>query len=104
MPHRARDTKLCMVGTPPDASRPVALPTLQAGALLHRELRLEVVEIAVDRGDGEHAAAAPVFQQAILARDIAVDCDLVPSFSVADIVDRHVVMLAPEIRHGVKRL
>jgi hypothetical protein len=91
-----------MVGTPPDASRPPTLPTLRD--LLHRKFRLEAVEIAVDRGDREHAAAAFVFQQAIFCRDFAVDCDLVPLFGMADLVDRHVVVLAPEKRHRVECL
>ena len=46
-----------------------------------RKLRLEAIEIAVDRGDGEHAAPALVFQQAIPARDIAVDPRLSSHFS-----------------------
>ena len=37
-------------------------------------------------------------------RDIAVDGDLVPGLGMADIIDRHVVMLAPEKRHRVERL
>src|SRR3954462_8930366 len=108
MPHRARDTNLRMVGTPPAAhsrGRRLCPPYgLTHRVPLHRELSLEVIEIAVDRGDREHAATAPVLQETIPSRDIAVDRDLVPLFGVADIVDWHVVMLAPEKRHGVERL
>ncbi len=43
-------------------------------------------------------------QQAILRRNVAVDGDLVPRLRMADIIDRHIVMLAPEKRHGVERL
>src|SRR5258708_2948988 len=59
-----------------------------------------VVNIAVDGGDGEHTPVAPVAQQAILGRDIAFDCQCVPRLGVAHIVDRDVIMLAPEERHG----
>ena len=44
-------------------------------------------------------ALALVFQQAILSRDVAVDHDLIPSLGVTDIIDRHIVVLAPEERH-----
>jgi hypothetical protein len=70
----------------------------------HRQFSLQACKIAIDRGDGEHAAPALVFQQAIFCRDIAVDRNLVPLFGVADVIDRHVVMLAPEKWHRVERL
>src|SRR5206468_11852976 len=79
----------------PDSGRP---------RLLHRKLGLEACDVAIDRGDGEYAAVALVLQQAILSRDVAVDGDLVPFLGVADIVDRHVVVLAPEKRHRMERL
>src|SRR5690606_37103394 len=44
-----------------------------------------------------------VAHQAVAAGDVAVDLDRVPFLGVADIVDRHVVMLAPEERHVVER-
>ena len=42
--------------------------------------------------------------QAILAGNIALDVELVPFLGMADIVDRNVVVLAPEERNGVKFL
>src|SRR6185312_7172404 len=82
------------------ASSPIGdLPS--GHCLLHRKLRLEAVDVAVDRGDGEHASLGLVAQHAVAPLDVAVDGDLVPFLGVADIIDRHVVMLAPEERHGV---
>src|SRR2546423_10944760 len=63
---------------------------------LHCHFRLQACEIAVDRCHREHAAAALVAQQAILAGDAALHCDLVPFLGMADIIDADVVMLAPE--------
>src|SRR6201995_4075731 len=73
-------------------------------ALLHRQLRLQAGDVTIDRGDRQHAALALVAQQAVPLHDVAVDIDLVPGLGVADIIDRHVVMLAPEERHRVERL
>ena len=72
--------------------------------LLHRQLGLQTIEIAIDRGDGEHATVAPITHQAILGLDVALNCDRVPAFGMADIVDRHVIVLAPEKRHRVEAL
>src|SRR6202040_3371433 len=69
------------------------------GRALHRDLRLQAGAVAIDRGNGEHAPAAAIAQQAIARRDVALDRDVVPRLGMADIVDRHVVMLAPEERH-----
>src|SRR5258705_38277 len=49
-------------------------------------------------------AWALVLQQTIFRRDVAVDGNLVPCLGVADIIDRHVVVLAPEKWHGVECL
>src|SRR3984885_12521141 len=68
----------------------------------HRNLGLETGDITIDRGDSEHAPGAFVPHQTILRADIAVDRDFVPFLGVTDIVDRHVVMLAPEERHGIE--
>ena len=58
----------------------------------------------IDRGGGERASAELVAHQAVLAGDVAVDRELVPFLGVTDIVDRDVVVLAPEERHGVELL
>src|SRR5262249_27755307 len=63
---------------------------------------LQVREVAVDRGDGESATGLPVTHQAIPALDVAIDLDAIPLLGVADIVDRHVIVLAPEERYGVE--
>src|SRR5260370_9758495 len=76
----------------------------KCGVLFHRKLGLEACEIAVNRGDRQQLALAPVAQQAIAPRDVAVDGDLVPFFGMADIIDRHVVMLAPEEGYRLKSL
>src|SRR6185437_3398081 len=84
-----------------EATRESALPPRFP---LHREFGLKAGEVAVDRGNGEHAALVPVLQQAIPRGDVTVDHDLVPFFGVADIVDRHVIMLTPEKRHRIEGL
>src|SRR6478672_8298290 len=81
-----------------------SLRRLRLRTPLHRKLGLEACEIAVDRSHRKHPAFALVFQQAILRGDIAVDGDFVPLLGVADIIDRHIVMLAPEERHGIEGL
>src|SRR6267154_285330 len=72
--------------------------------LLHRQLGLKIFAVAEYRGDGEHASFVLESQQAILGIDIALDRDLVPLLGVADVVDRYVVVLAPEERHRVESL
>src|SRR5262249_31524902 len=72
--------------------------------LLHRQLGLEAVEIAIDRSNGEHAAVAAIAQQAVLRLDVALDRDRVPALGMTDIIDRHVIVLAPEERHRVEAL
>ena len=71
---------------------------------LHRKFGLQAGEVAVDRGNSEHTAPALVLQQAIPRGDVAVDHDLVPFFGVADLIDRHVIMLTPEKWHRVEHL
>lgn len=69
---------------------------------LHSYLGLQALKVTKDRGDRGHPPLMLVFEQAILGLDIAFGFDLVPLCSVADIVNRHIVMLAPEICHGVE--
>ena len=61
----------------------------------------QALPVAEDGSDREHVAAAAVAQDAVLGRDIAFDRELVPFLGVADIVDRDVVVLAPEERTPV---
>src|SRR5262249_52843738 len=51
-----------------------------------------------------HAVVALVTQQAVPGRDVAVDRQVIPLLGVADVIDRHVVVLTPEERHGGERL
>src|ERR1700737_3132945 len=47
----------------------------------------------IDRSNGEYAVLVLVFQQAVSARDVAFDSNLVPLLGMADIIDRHIVVL-----------
>src|SRR5690348_16539504 len=78
------------------------LPREALRLALHRDFRHEAVAVAIDGRDGEHAAAALVAHDAIACGDVAVDFDVIPALRMADVVDRDVVMLAPEERHGVE--
>src|ERR1700730_3670219 len=72
--------------------------------MLHHDLGLKAFNVAENRGDGEHAPIALELQETVLARDITVDRDLVPILGMSNIVDRDVVMLTPEKRHGGERI
>src|SRR5262245_8035787 len=72
--------------------------------LFHGQFGLEAGDIAVDRGDGQGAPAAPIADQAVLGGNFTIDGDLIPGLCMPDIVDRQVVMLAPEKWHGSKFL
>ena len=59
-------------------------------------LRFEALRVAEDRGDGERSSATLVANKTILGGDVALDSDLVPSLGMTDVIDRDVVMRAPE--------
>src|SRR2546429_2725756 len=83
------------------SARPLQYPLRQLVAhhvALHHELGLEARDITVDRRDRQRALATAIAHQAIARGDIAFDLDVVPGRGVADIVDRHIVVLAPEER------
>src|SRR6185503_7213063 len=69
----------------------------------HRDFGFEALPVAEDRRNGEDLAAAPIAQDAVLVRNVALDRDVVPFLRMPDIADRNVVVLAPEKRHGVIR-
>lgn len=71
-------------------------------ALLHREFGAEIFNIAENRCNSEYASFALVSQQAIHQFDIAIDRNLIPLLSMTDVIDRDVVMLAPEEWHRVE--
>src|SRR6202012_3414530 len=58
----------------------------------------EALEIAPHCRHREHPALAEIRDACVALRETAVDLDLVPSIGVADVVDRNVVVLAPEER------
>jgi hypothetical protein len=70
----------------------------------HPHLFPEVRHITKNRGNRHHLAIAAITYQAIARRDAALNFDVVPFLSVADVVDGHVVMLAPEERDIGKSL
>src|SRR5216684_6382646 len=57
----------------------VGLPARRA---LHRELSLKACRVAIDRSNGKYAALALVFEQAVPARDLAFDGNLIPLLSM----------------------
>src|SRR5919199_5590289 len=62
-------------------------------------LRVERGVVAAHRHRRDHAVAAAVAHRGVAAREVAVDLDRVPPPGVADVTERHVVMLTPEERH-----
>src|SRR5262245_9880789 len=65
---------------------------------------MEILKVTIDRGEGQDAAFIAIFDETIPPLDAAVDPDLIPFFGVTDIIDRNVVVLAPEERYGVEAL
>ena len=50
----------------------------------------------------ERAARTAILHLAVTIPDATLDLDLVPLLGMADVVDRHVVVIAPEKRNGVE--
>src|SRR5262249_33136787 len=75
----------------------------QASAL-HCRFSSEAIDVAEDRGHREHLAVTTVAYQAVARFDVALDVEIVPRLGVPDVVDRHVVVLAPEERNLGKSL
>src|SRR5262245_45306334 len=71
---------------------------------LQRAFGAEALPIATDRHAREQLARQAVADAAVACIRRAVDVDAVPLLRVADVLDRHVVVLAPEERHGVESL
>jgi hypothetical protein len=53
-------------------------------------------QVTVDRRDRKYAVLVFVFRQTIPGRDAAVDSNLVTPFGKTNVIDRHIIMLAPE--------
>src|SRR3954464_10586754 len=69
-----------------------------------RHLRFEGCAIASDCRDGERRLTLEEPYRRIVRVERAIDLHPVPSFGMADVPNRHVVVLAPEERHGLERL
>src|SRR4051794_13823422 len=69
--------KTWMPGTSPSMTKGETFcnPPKTSARLLHRDLRFEARDIAIDRRHREHAAATLVPYEAILPGDVAVDGD-----------------------------
>src|ERR1700719_3747427 len=65
-------------------------------AASHCYFRRQAVAAAENRGDGQRARALAIAQRHVMRDDVAIDVDGVPLRRVADVIDRYVVMLAPE--------
>src|SRR4249920_3375329 len=66
--------------------------------LLHRHAGFKALLIAVNRGNRQNPAVALVADDTVALRHVTLDVDAVPLFRVANIVDRHIIVLAPEER------
>src|SRR5439155_5058461 len=82
---------------PPCTHWPWHLP--RSDPELPLRLDLEALQVAIDRSHRQHLAVAAIAHQAVARGNVAVDLDRIPFFRVAGVVDRHVVVLAPEERH-----
>src|SRR5688572_2820887 len=65
---------------------------------LHRELRLHAGPVSRDRCHREYAVSLSVPYRAVALLQASIDLDLIPLGGVPDVVDRQVVVLAPEER------
>ena len=78
-------------------------PSLLTGMVFDEEgQRLRAREVAIDRGESHDAAVMAVFDETVPPLDAAIDPDLIPFLGMTDIIDRNVVVLAPEERYGVE--
>src|SRR3954471_2754867 len=69
-----------------------------------RHLRFEGCAIASDCRDGERRLILEEPHRRIVRLERAIDLHPVPSFGMADVPNRDVVVLAPEERYGRERL
>src|SRR5687767_224607 len=72
--------------------------------VFHGHLGLKAFDVLEDGCGSQHPSVALEPQEAVPSGYVAVDRDLVPSLGMTDIVDRDVVVLAPEERHSVEFL
>lgn len=74
------------------------------GFPLQADFGFKARKVTKDGGDRERSSRAPHAHETVLAGDVAFDNEIVPTLGVADIGDRNVVMLAPEVRDRVEGL
>src|SRR5215471_8686224 len=67
---------------------------------LHRGFHHQAIGIAVDGSDREYLALAFISQCTVTSRDVTVDRQIVPGIGMAHVVDRDVIVLAPEKRYA----
>src|SRR5262249_8316418 len=73
-------------------------------AALHLSFDLEALPIAEDRRHRQRASAQLVGHRAVGVLGLAIDLKAVPLRRVTDVVDGHVVVLAPEERDRIEAL
>src|SRR5438034_8836732 len=72
--------------------------------MLEGELGLQALQVATDRRHSQPATAPREGHGTIARFERTVDLDRVPLVGVANVIDRHVVVLTPEERDGVEAL
>src|SRR5262249_55679354 len=78
---------------------PLLSPQLQQVAspsVFHRRLLPEIIDVAEDRGHRDAFAFATLAYQAVACLDVALNVEIVPPLGMPDVVDWHVVVLAPK--------
>src|SRR5688572_17521385 len=71
-------------------------------AALDRRFRLQAGEVPPDGHYRERPALRHEAGRAVAACEVAREDDVVPLLGVPDVTERHVVVVAPEERHGVE--
>src|SRR5687768_13766497 len=74
------------------------MPPARLARSLELQLGAEALHIPEDRGDRHRAAVLAIAHQPVPGADVADGLGAVPAFGVADVVDRHIVVPAPEER------
>ncbi len=82
----------------------VKAPSLRRLLALQAHLGFQALQVAEDRSDSERAPLALEAGEAVFVGDASLDREFVPPLRVTDVVDRDVVVLAPEERSGRESL
>src|SRR5678815_2299342 len=70
----------------------------------HSDLGVQARSVAADGRDRQRLSATAIFDRTVESLERTVDRQVVPAFGVADVVDRGVVVAAPEKRYRVELL